>query len=113
MKKEVYLFQVACVSYLNLKQNKAFREKIDKCLSHQFDEKMTASMRKILKHNSTRSISLIIFYEKKKSLIFKVLGVTVYCFIDKYVFFIICVFGEKQSFCHYIEDYKVLTLMSS
>ena len=28
--KEVYKFQVACVSYLNLKQNKALKKKIDK-----------------------------------------------------------------------------------
>ena len=38
-KKEVYQFQVACISYLNLRQNKEFKEKIDKCLSQQFDKK--------------------------------------------------------------------------
>ena len=37
--KEVYQFQVACVSNLNLKQNKVFKEKVDKCLSNQFDGK--------------------------------------------------------------------------
>ena len=31
-KKEVYKFQVACVSYLNLNQNKVLKEKIGKCL---------------------------------------------------------------------------------
>ena len=32
-KKEDYQFQVGCVSYFNLKQNKAIKEKFDKCLS--------------------------------------------------------------------------------
>ena len=63
--REVYQFQVACVSYLNLKKNKAFKEKI--------------------KHNSTSAISMIMFYEKKKTFILKLLGVVVYCFIKKYV----------------------------
>ena len=35
-KKEVYQFKVECVSYLNLRQNKALKEQIDKHLSHQF-----------------------------------------------------------------------------
>ena len=32
-KKEDYKYQDACVSYLNLKQNKAFKEKVYKYLS--------------------------------------------------------------------------------
>ena len=32
-KKEVYQFKVVCVSFINLKQNKAFKKKIDKSLS--------------------------------------------------------------------------------
>ena len=84
-KKEVHQFKVACVSYMNLIQSKAFKEQIYKCMSHQFDEKITATMRKTIKHNSTREIYLIMYYKNGKSLIFKVLGVFVYCFIEKYV----------------------------
>ena len=56
-KKEFYQFQVACVSYLNLKQNKALKEKIDKCLSNQFDVKTSAHTRKKL--NTTVPVPLI------------------------------------------------------
>ena len=73
------------MSYINLKQNKAFREKIYKCLSTQFDGKKSSYMRKTLKHNMARDIARIMFYDKSKSLIFKVLVVFVYCFIDKHV----------------------------
>ena len=78
-KNDVYYFKVSCVSYLNLKQNKALKEQIDQCLSHQFDEKTSASMREALQHNSDNAIDLIMFYENRKSIILKVLGVVVYC----------------------------------
>ena len=38
-KKEDYQFKFGCMSYLNLKQNKAFKEQVDKCLSSRFDSK--------------------------------------------------------------------------
>ena len=47
--KEVYKSQVACVSYLNLNQNTALKEKFYKCLSTQFDSKTSAHIRKRLK----------------------------------------------------------------
>ena len=48
MKNEDYWFQVGCVSCFNLKKNKAFKEKIDKCLYNQFDSKTSAHTRKKL-----------------------------------------------------------------
>ena len=38
-----------------------------------------------IKHVSTRAIAMIKFYDNRKSLIFKVLGVVVYLSIEKYV----------------------------
>ena len=38
-----------------------------------------------MKQGNTRVISLIMFYDNRESPIFKVLGVVVYCFFDKYV----------------------------
>ena len=76
--KEVYQFQVSYVLYLKLKQNKAFIEKIYKCLYHKFDEKTPASMRKTLKYGSNRAIAQTMFYENRKSIILKVLGVVMY-----------------------------------
>ena len=72
--KEFYQFQVACVSYLILKQSKAFKERIDRCLSTQFDGKTPAHIRKKLKHKSTCAIDLIMFYKNSKLLISKVRG---------------------------------------
>ena len=73
------------MSYLNLRQNKAFKEKFYKCLSHQFNEKITASMRKTLQQDSTFINDVIVLYNDKKALVFKDLVVVVYCFIEKYV----------------------------
>ena len=55
---EVYQFIASCVSYPKLRQNKAFKEKIDKCLSHQFDEKTSASIRGKLKQDNNSNISI-------------------------------------------------------
>ena len=58
-KKEVYQFEVSCVLYLTLTQNKAFKEQIYKCLSQICYEKATSTTSKRLKHDSTRAINLI------------------------------------------------------
>ena len=42
-------------------------------------------MGKTLKKDNTCVIALIMFYENRKSLIFKVLGVVVYCFSEIYI----------------------------
>ena len=77
-KKEYYQSQVGCVSYLNIKQNKAPKEKLYQCLSSQFYSKMSIKMSKNLKHDNNSVIALILFYNKRKLLILKVLGVVVY-----------------------------------
>ena len=46
---------------------------------------MSKHLRKTLKQDNTPVIALIMFYYKKKSLIFKVMDVVVYCFIENYV----------------------------
>ena len=97
IKKEVYQFQVACVLYLKLEQNKALKENIDTCLYNKFDEKTPASMRKTLRYGSNRAISQTMFYEKRKSIILKVLGVVIYCFIDRNVCVdYLCIKRESQ-----------------
>ena len=42
-------------------------------------------MRKTLKHDSTHAIVMIVFCKNRKSPIFKVLGVVVYCLIESFV----------------------------
>ena len=59
--KEFYQFQVVYVPYLNLSQNKAFKDQIDKCLPNKFYGKTPAHMRRTLKHSSNCAIALIMF----------------------------------------------------
>ena len=54
------------------------------CLSYQFDDKTPQKMTETLKQYYTCDISLIVLYEKRKSLVFKMLDVVVYCFFEKY-----------------------------
>ena len=70
---------------MNFKQNNAFKYKVDKCLSNQFDVAMSQQISKTLIQDNTCAIALIMFYNNNKSLTFMVLGVVVYCFIEKYV----------------------------
>ena len=82
---EEYQSQVGCMSYSNLEHNDAFKDQIEFFLSPQFDYKPSVQMRKKLKHYNIYVIAMIIFYENRKSSIFKLLGVTVYFFLEKYV----------------------------
>ena len=77
-KKEDYQFQVARVSYPNLKKNKTFKEKFDNGLSYKFDSNTPKKTRKTLKQDNTHVINFIMSYKNRSSLIFKVLGVVVY-----------------------------------
>ena len=83
-KKEVYQFQVVCVSYRNLKKQ-GIQVKIDKCLSQQSGVRKSQHMIKTLKQENNLVIYLIIFNENRKSLIFKILCVVVCFLIEKYV----------------------------
>ena len=75
-------FQFGCVSYLNLKQNKAFKYQVDNLFSYQFYYKMSQQMRKSLKQDNTRVVDLITFYKNRNSLIFNVLVFAVYSFLE-------------------------------
>ena len=68
-KKEDYQFQVACVLYLNLRQNKELKEQFDKFLSNQFDVTTSQYMKKILKQDNTHLISIIMLYENRRALV--------------------------------------------
>ena len=65
-KKEDNQFQVGCVSFLNLKQNKAFKEKVYNCLYSQFDSKISTQMRKTIKQDNTHLLDPIMFHKNRK-----------------------------------------------
>ena len=66
-----------------LKSENSFNDQIDKCWYSKFYSKTSKQMRKTLKRDNTRVISIIIFYENRQLLIFKVFSVVVYWFLDK------------------------------
>ena len=67
---------------MNFKRT-AFKEQIDKFLSTKFYVTTSQDMRKTPKQDNYHVMDIIIFYYNSKSLIFKVLGVVVYFFIEK------------------------------
>ena len=80
------LINLSCTCVISLLVTKeSSKEKIDKCLSNKFYGKKSARTRKTLKDGINHAIALIMLYENRKPLIFKVLGVVLYCFNGKYV----------------------------
>ena len=81
-KKEVYQSQVSCVSYLNLKRTMHTRKKlISVCPQNLMLERQNKWGKNETKNECI--VSLIMFYNNSKSLIFKVLVVYVYFYIEQ------------------------------
>ena len=74
----MYQFKVGFIYYPNLKQNREFKEKVERCLYLQFFTKTSAKKRKTMKHYNTCVIDILMFYDNTRFLIIKVLGVVVY-----------------------------------
>ena len=67
---------------------------------------------KTLKHENTCVIAMIMPYDNRKSLISKVLGVVVYCFLENMFVLTICVYkNNRNGLCH-TEGLKTLHLIS-
>ena len=62
-----------------------FKEKVDKYLSYQFYSKTSTETKISIKQDNDRFIALVMFYENRKLLLFKVLGFVIYFFLDRYV----------------------------
>ena len=84
-KKEKYLFQFGCIYFMTSKQNMESKEQVERCLSSKFDTKMSKKKRKNTKDENTHAFTLLMFYDNRKSLIYKLLGVAVHFFSDEYV----------------------------
>ena len=111
--KDVYQFQVACLSCINLKQKQSLKEKIDNCLSTKSDGKQQHIIVKIL--NTTVTMPLLwscsmITGCQSFSRIWVLLS---FDLLKTMCVLIICVFKEKQSCCYHTEDFKILYLISS
>ena len=88
-KNKSYIFQAACVKYITLKQNKAFKEKVYRFFSTKFDVAGFIKMRKTLKQHNTHVIALLMLYANKNSLLFKFLVVVFIASLKNMFLFVI------------------------
>ena len=65
--------------------NRQFREQVENNLEKSFSGTTMVPNKKVLKKENTCVISLLMFYENRKNMIFKVLISIVYCTMDNYV----------------------------
>ena len=65
--------------------NKDFKEQVENNLARNFSSAKIASIIILLREENTRVISLLMFYENRKNMMFKVLGSLVYFIMDNYV----------------------------
>ena len=111
-KTEGHQFKSGCMSYSNLKHNKSFKQQVEIFLSSQFNYKISIHMIKTMKYYSTLFIDLIVFYDNSKQLIFKVLGVVVYLFLENMFVLIICVYRNNKNYLCQTKGLKTLRVVS-
>ena len=83
--KTIYQFQVGFMLNPVLNIKKAFKEKSEINMEKYFSGTTMTPVRKVLKKRNTRVISLLMFNENIKNMIFKVLSPIVYCIMENYV----------------------------
>ena len=81
-----YQFQVGYMLNPELKSNKAFKEQVDTNTEKSFSGAAIMPFRNVLQKGNTRVLSLLIFYENRTNIIFKVLISVKYCIMDNYLF---------------------------
>ena len=66
------------------KINKAFKEQVESNPKNSFSGATVMSVRKAFKKRNTNVLSLLVFYENIKNMIFKLSSLIFYCIIDNY-----------------------------
>ena len=72
-----------CVIF-ELKKSKAFNDQVNKCFPSKIYSKTSTQTRKTSKQDNIHVIDIIMFYENNELLIFKLLGIVVYWFLENY-----------------------------
>ena len=83
--KKIHQFQVGYMLNPELNINKAFKEKVESNLAKSFSGTTMTLVRKVLKKGNNHVLSLLMFYENRKNMIFKVLSPIFYYIMDNYV----------------------------
>ena len=68
-KTEKYQFQVGCIYFLNLKQNRSSKEEVEIICASTFDFGTPQAKEKFMENDNTRVLVLIMFYENRKSIV--------------------------------------------
>ena len=63
----------------------SFKEQVEINLAKYFSVEKMMPVRKVLKIGNTRVLSLLMFYENRKEIIFKVFSSNIYCIMENYV----------------------------
>ena len=84
-------FHVGCMSFPTWKQNKSFKEKVEKYCAGK-----SQSMRKVMKNDNSCVLAFIVLYKNSKSIVYKVLGVDIYWILDNH-FCINCLYLQKDN----------------
>ena len=66
--------------------NKEFKEKVENNLERTFSSTTMTPIKRVLRKETTRVISLLMFHENRKNMMFKVFGSVFYGILDNYVF---------------------------
>ena len=98
------------MAFPTLKQNKAFKEKVERCLSSRFLYLTSQQIRKTMNNENTCVLAILNFYENINLLIYKALGVVDYCFLENIFVLTIFVYRKKKMYLLH-RGFKTLHLM--
>ena len=71
-------FQVVYMSYLGLNHNKAFKYQDERNMDLKLDKRKMIPIKIVLKKYNNRVLAILMFYENRDKMIFKVLGSIIY-----------------------------------
>ena len=82
--KRNFQFQVGYMSFLTLK--KGIQGEIIKTYATRFDTLTSQAIIRVIKKYNTNALALFMFSENRKSLVFKVHMLVIYCIINKHIY---------------------------
>ena len=95
-----YQFQVGYMLNPEFNSNKEFKEQVEINLEKFFSGETMTPVRKVLQKGNTRVLSLLMFYKNRNKIKFKVLSSIVYCIMENFFGFNICVVPKQYFMLH-------------
>ena len=95
-KKSIVQFQVGYMSFSIMKLHKTFREQFERSTRTILAGAKMKGIKNVLNKYNTHFIALIIFYENRKIMFYKVFGSLICGIIDKYIS-VLFVYATRQT----------------